>query len=380
MYDMKLAEQLLAEVPYRMAAFEEFDSLDYPIWKRIKGHDNEPTAYRSYNNLKIMCHREEGLSVTPEVLVTEEEMALADRMDYGPSKKHRRLVEAFANSGSRIEVANGHDIQAPVVVQMTLNKDNPLLLDHHMLKVGKNSTVTVIYDYSNLEGSVYNAGLIQVMAEAGAKVHVVKIQNLIGESTHIHGGLAVIGRDAEVTYNSIDLGEGLIVSDFSAYLEEENSRIKTESIYLGESDTRLDLSFNTYHKGRRSVSDIIVNGALLDSARKVFRGNLYFAKGAKRAQGAEKEYVILLDDHVKADAIPALMCDEDDVQGEHAASAGQVDQQKLFYLMSRGLTEREAKQLIIMAAFAPVIEQLPVEGLKERIHDTVGEKLSKDLK
>lgn len=355
----------------RRQAYDKFQGMAYPVWQRIKVKNTEVPPYQPYNNMKILYEQQEGLTVKAEV----SEASSKDKA-YGPSNKHRLLTETFANTGTVVEVADGIHVTTPIVIQLPMNEDNPLLLDRHVVKVGKDASVTVVYDYSDEGNEAYSNGLLEIDSKEGADVHIVKIQNMGKDSTHIHGALSEIARDSQVRYNSIDLGGALTVTDYSTYLEEENGNTLVDSIYLGEGKSKLDLGYNIYHNGRRTHSDITVKGALLDECRKVFRGNLYFARGAKRAQGAEQEYVILLDERVKADAIPALLCDEDDVQGEHAASAGQVDSDKLFYLMSRGLTEKEAKQLIIMASFAPVIEQLPIEGLKERIHETVGKKLS----
>jgi Fe-S cluster assembly scaffold protein SufB len=114
----------------------------------------------------------------------------------------------------------------------------------------------------------------------------------------------------------------------------------------------------------------------MDESKKVFRGNLDFKTGAKRSKGIEEEYVILLDPNVKSDSLPALMCDEDDVQGEHAASAGQIDKNKLFYLMTRGLSEREAKKLIVEAQFKPIIDNIPIENLRNIINSEISRRLT----
>ena len=81
---------------------------------------------------------------------------------------------------------------------------------------------------------------------------------------------------------------------------------------------------------------------------------------------------------IRDSSIPALLCDEDDVEGEHAASAGQIDENRLFYLMSRGLDEREAKKLIIEASFRPVIEKIPLENLRKLISNEVDRRLIND--
>lgn len=386
MYDKTLLHQLMKENNIdetRQASYVEslklYQAKAFPVWKRLKVKDTSVPDYRAYNNQKLMYHQQDGLRVTPSASQSSDLNQLFGNKAYGPSVKHRQLTELFANTGSHIEVDQGVVVDEPVILQMTMNADNPLLLDRHTISVGDEASLTVVIDYKDDGSPVYQNSLLNVVAGRNAKVHIVKIQNLSAYSTHIFGGLSVLARGAEVKFNSVDLGAAITATDYSSYLEDENASTEVDSIYLGDGQAKLDIGYNIYHKGRRTNSDIQVKGALLDQSRKVFRGNLYFAKGAKRSTGAEQEYVILLDKRVRADAIPALLCDEDDVQGEHAASAGQVDANKLFYLMSRGLSEKEAKELIIMASFAPVIEQLPIEGLKERIHTTVGNKLTQDL-
>ena len=92
--------------------------------------------------------------------------------------------------------------------------------------------------------------------------------------------------------------------------------------------------------------------------------------------GREKEVVTLLDEKVKSDSIPALMCSEDDVIGEHAASVGQLDQDKIFYLMSRGLTLEAAKKLVIKASFEEVLSTISDETLKADIETSLDRRLS----
>ena len=386
MYDKNLVDTMALDMgitgyekDFRIKAFHDFDALDNPAWHRIRVKDLTTPDYRVYNNQKVLFHKVEGLKVQPFPREVEDlSSALKDKA-YGASKKHVKQVEAFANSGTTIVVEAKVVVDEPIIIQMNLTEENPLLIDKHTVWVKEAAAVTVVLDYTDVGLSSYHNGLLRVVAEQGAEVKVVKLQNLGGKSSHIFGTLIVQNRDSQVEYSAIDLGEGLTVTDVSTYLQEENANLVTKSIYLGDGFAKQDIGYNTYHNGRRTFSDIAVKGALLDDARKVFRGNLYFARGAKKSKGSEEEYVILLSDRVKADAIPALMCDEDDVQGEHAASAGQVDANKLFYLMSRGLTEKESKELIIMAAFAPVIEGLPIEGLKLRVHEEIGKKLEEEL-
>ncbi|MDF1616730.1 Fe-S cluster assembly protein SufD [Petrocella sp. FN5] len=360
----------------RRRSFERYEKEIYPIWQRLKIKKTTLPDYQKYNNQKTLMYRQEGLHVVPihsqEVLFPSELL----EKSYGPSIKHRTLTEAFSNTGTYISVDESIEITEPIIIQMSLDQNNPLLLDHHVIHAMKDSHVVVVLDYRDENVDGFHNGVLNIIAEEGADIQVIKLQNFSKRSTHIFSGLALVKRDGKVTFNSIDLGSTLAVTDFSTYLQEDNSEGIVESIYLGDGKIKMDLSYNMYHEGRRSESNILVKGALLHEAHKVFRGNLFFNKGAKRASGSEQEYVILLNDTVKSDSIPALMCQEDDVQGEHAASAGQVDENKLFYLMSRGLTEKEAKQLMIMASFAPVIDQIPIEGLQEMLEKEISTRLS----
>jgi len=360
----------------RRLSFERYEKEKYPIWQRLKIENTTLPDYQKYNNQKTLMYRQDGLHVAP---IHSQEVFFSDDLldkDYGPSVKHRTLTEAFSNTGTYIRVAEGVKIMEPIIIQLPLDQENPILLDHHVIHAMKGSHVVVVLDYRDHQVDGFHNGVMNIIVEAGADVQVIKLQNFSKRSTHIFSGLALVKRDGKVTFNSIDLGSRLAVTDFSTYLQEENSAGVVESIYLGDGKSKMDLSYNMYHEGRRSESNILVKGALLHEAHKVFRGNLFFNKGAKKAIGSEQEYVILLNDTVKSDSIPALMCQEDDVQGEHAASAGQVDENKLFYLMSRGLTEKEAKQLIIMASFTPVIDQIPIEGLQEMLEKEISIRLS----
>ncbi|MNV83713.1 FeS cluster assembly protein SufD [compost metagenome] len=125
----------------------------------------------------------------------------------------------------------------------------------------------------------------------------------------------------------------------------------------------------------RTKSDIETRGVLKDTSKKIFRGTLDFKKGATRSNGAEGEHVILLSPSVKSDSIPLLLCGEDDVTGAHAASVGKIDENKLFYLMSRGFNEKEAKKLIIEGSFSDIIDEIPLIELREEILDNIQRRL-----
>ena len=127
------------------------------------------------------------------------------------------------------------------------------------------------------------------------------------------------------------------------------------------------MNYVVTHRGIRSNSQITTRGALKGEASKVFRGTIDFKRGASKSKGAEDEYCMILSPKVKAKALPLLLCDEDDVSGEHAAASGKIDENKLFYLMSRGLDYNDARRVIIEGAFNPIIDKIVDESTRNEI-------------
>ena len=224
----------------------------------------------------------------------------------------------------------------------------------------------------------FHNGLTLVYAKEDAIVNIIKLQRMNDISRSFDSNIAFVEGRGKVNWISVEIGSSISGSNYSTFLEGEVSESNLSSIYLGDGTRKMDLEYSMIHQGPRSISNIESKGVLKDYSKKVFRGNLDFKRGARHSKGAEEEYVILLDPTVKSDSIPALLCEEDDVEGEHAASAGQIDENRLFYLMSRGLSEREAKKLIIEASFRPIIDRIPLEDLRELISLEVERRLIND--
>ena len=116
-------------------------------------------------------------------------------------------------------------------------------------------------------------------------------------------------------------------------------------------------------------------GVLLDNSKKEYKGTIDFKKGSKDSEGNENESVILLSEDAKNVSIPILLCNEDDVRGSHAASAGRIDDKKMFYLKSRGFSEIEAKKIIIKASFSKIIEKIGDVKLQNRIFEEIDRRI-----
>lgn len=362
---------------------ERFSDIEYPKWKRVGELQKKDLIQENFDKKMleieynetiihqgVRIHQLRGRDADiDEVFYIPYESTLErfKAYPYGTHEKYITEADGFFDQGVIVNVPKNVSVEEPVFFRYDAGKGNGFI-DQNLICVGEGANITVVFDYTSSGDEIgYHNGLIRVLAEANARVKIILLQTFAKGIDHIQNTVSVIGNYGHVEYVSFDLGANVIASDYSAHLVGEASESEVATAYIGNGHQRLDLGYNSTHYGRYSQSLIETKGALLDHARKVFRGNLKFERGSTKSSGEESEYVLLLDENVRSDALPALLCDEDDVSGEHAASAGQVDEDQLFYLMSRGFNLKEAKKLVIHGSFSPIIDRLGITSIQERV-------------
>jgi FeS assembly protein SufD len=358
-----------------------------PTWRHLKVNNFSIDNFKipniePYNKeyLKFIQGNVEKASILDTKTWIEEERDINSYLDikedFGVSKKFVQLAEKGFNSGVVIKVLENSEIVFPIRLGFILDSENPTVVDQNIIIAEKGSKVTVVIDYSTGDvNEAFHNGLTKVFAKENSEITVVKVQRMNDSSIHFDSNVAFVGREAKVNWVTIEMGSKINVTNYYSTLKEENASSDLHSAYLVDGNRIQDIYYTVNHFGRRSKSNMDIKGVIKDRARKVFRGNIDFKKGAVKAKGAQNEDVLLLDPTVKVDSIPMLLCEEEDVDGAHAASVGQMNEDKLFYLMSRGFNEKEAKKLVIEAKFSPIFDKVPVKELREFL----GEELKKRL-
>ncbi len=128
-------------------------------------------------------------------------------------------------------------------------------------------------------------------------------------------------------------------------------------------------------RGQKNVVNIDVQGALSENAKKHFKGTIDFKQGCKKSVGDENESCMLLSDTAKSISLPMLLCSEEDVEGNHSSSAGKIDEKELFYVMTRGFSQKDAMKLMVKAKFNKILENIPNQKLKEDILNEIDMRL-----
>ncbi|WP_446898964.1 Fe-S cluster assembly protein SufD [Clostridium sp. LBM24168] len=282
------------------------------------------------------------------------------------SKDFVRLAENGFNSGIFIKVPENKLVDSYIRLNFNLDNNNSTVIDNNIIVAEPNSRITLLIDYFTEDNNIkaFHNGLTKVFAKAGSEVNVIKIQRMNDLSTHFDSNMASVEFGAKVNWVTIEIGSGINITNYNSDLNGDHSNADIYSAYLVDGDRRQDIYYTTNHFGKQSNSNMIIEGVLKDRARKVFKGNIDFRRGSSKSKGSQAEEVLLLDPTVKTDSVPMLLCQEEDVDGQHAASVGKIDENQLFYLMSRGLNYSEAEKLVIEARFSPIFDRVPAEDLK----------------
>ena len=185
-----------------------------------------------------------------------------------------------------------------------------------------------------------------------------------------------VGKSARVDFISADVGRGNFSADVEIDLHGDDSAANLDAVYFGDGERKLDFNYVIRQRGKRTSATMNVRGALNERCDKIFRGTLDFQRGAKGSVGRELEEVIILSPGTRNRSVPLMLAAEDEVDGHHAVSVGRLDEEKIFYLMSRGLDKSDAERLIIEAAFNPVVEKIPDENLRAELSDNLQRRLA----
>ena len=209
----------------------------------------------------------------------------------------------------------------------------------------------------------------RVLAKENSKLHLVKVQLFGKESIQLDDSQFIAKDNAEIAFSQIELGGHQLNSGLGVILEGYKSRFRSNLAYICRDFQNLDVNHIVYHCGKKSECSMKVDGSLLDKASKTYRGTIDFKNGCAASKGNEMEEVLLLSPDAVNKSIPVILCDEEDVEGEHGATIGRLSKDILFYMQSRGISEEEAEKILSRAKINAVADLIPDQEVKEKIYN-----------
>ena len=258
-----------------------------------------------------------------------------------------------------------------IILEYDFN-DNNYLASQINLDIENNNNYIIIFR-SKKESFLNTKVVINSNKNTSSNISII---NLLSDDSK---SFISIENDSNVNsktiVNYVELGGKLKVSNYYSMLNGEKAENYFNALYLGTEEDRIDMNYYLGNNNKNTIGNINVVGSLSGNSYKSFKGTIDFYEGSSKSIGEENENCILLSDTAISRSLPMLLCHEEDVVGAHGVSTGKIDEEKLFYLMSRGIDEKEAKRLIINANYNTVIDNIIDEKIKNTIKDKINKKI-----
>ena len=288
------------------------------------------------------------------------------KLEYGNGEILEENAQNEANSVLNIKTSRKGE---KVTIIYTFTDEETILVNNIEINTYKDADITIVYK-SKTDKPCFHNSVIRLNTSPEDKVNVNIVNMLNNNSMHFESMESSLEDNTNLKYTIIDLGGKVSATNYFADIIGKEAKNDLKTIYLGIENQIKDINYIAHLKGEKTEGYIDVQGVLNDEAKKNFKGTLDFKRGCKGAKGDENEFCMLLSPKAKSIALPMLLCTEDDVEGNHSTASGKVDEKSLFYIMSRGLNEKEAIKLIVRARFNKILERIKDEYLlKDIVHE-----------
>ncbi|WP_243290400.1 Fe-S cluster assembly protein SufD [Bacillus sp. FJAT-47783] len=287
------------------------------------------------------------------------------------------LHAAYMNGGIFVYVPKNVEVKTPLQAVFVHDDKDANLFNHVIVVAEDNSSVTYVENYistTTVEEAVFNL-VTEVIANTNAKVSYGAVDSLAENITTYVNRRGVAGRDARIEWALGLMNDGHTISENVTNLMGDGSFGDTKTVVVGRGSQKQNFTTKVVHFGKHSEGYILKHGVMKDSASSIFNGIGKIEHGASKSNAEQESRVLMLSEKARGDANPILLIDEDDVTAGHAASVGRVDPIQLYYLMSRGIPKAEAERLIIHGFLAPVVNNMPIEGVKNQLIEVIERKV-----
>lgn len=287
------------------------------------------------------------------------------------------LHTALWSGGVFLYVPKNTELAMPIQSLLWADQSGIGLLPHLLIVVEDNSTLTYVDNYVSKEGlqDVVHNGMTEIYVGAGANVQYATLHHYDAGVLDVSYRRAYVERDGRIEWIVGELNSGNTISDNSTVLKGDGSEGYVKSIAIGSGKQDSNITSNMYHHGKHTPSDILARAVMKDSASAIINSITKIESGASKADGQQTARVLMLNEKARGDTNPILLIDEHDVTAGHAATVGKINPLQIYYLMSRGISRKEAERMIILGFLNPLLEEIPLEGVVEQMMRVIERKL-----
>ncbi len=342
------------------------------------------------NSEVISTQRGESLAAKG-VIFTDLDAAAAEHTDLVerylydlvPTKRTRftALHAAFRTGGTFLYVPRDTKVDLPLQTLTYVDVDGAAVFPHTLIVVEPGAEVTFIERFASPDLSrAFSDAITEIHVGDGAHVRYAAIQDWGAGMTHLAIQRARTGRDADLRTLSLGFGADLARTETEVELAAPGGFSEQLGVFFADGDQHFDHRSSQEHVAPNCTSDLLYKGALRDRSRAVYSGWVYVRPGAQRTDAMQTSRNIVLSEHAKADAIPNLEIEANDVKCGHAASVGPVEEETLFYLESRGIAHDEAERLIVTGFFQEVLDRVQIDEVREGAEAAIEDELERGIR
>jgi len=294
--------------------------------------------------------------------------------------KFTALTAALAQDGVFLYVPKNVIIDQPLHSLYWGSGEFSTFINHIFVWLEEGAKATFIHESASPQNDhnsqILHTGIVEIHVGRNAKLNFVELQSWGKNVWSFTRERAEVLADGNLEWIFGAMGTHLTKNFSDINLVEQGAMGRMSGFYFTSGDQHLDHDTQQNHLDKNTTSDLLYKGALMDNSRSVWQGMIYVAPGAIGTDGYQANRNLILGKGARADSIPGLEILADDVRCTHGATVGKIDEDELFYLLSRGIPKNEAEQLIVMGFFAPILARIPFEGVQGRFLEAIREKMS----
>lgn len=367
----------------QQAAFGHARDTALPDWKRTR------LAGLDLDALQPAFGAVEIIAPAPSagVYIADLRTALAERPELlarfagtAVATKHNRftaLNTALAEDGIVVHVGRNVEVAEPIRVTYRIPEAGVAILPRTLVVAEANSRVTVIEEFTSdvLDGPALVIPVGEIFVGDGAQVQFMSLQTLSLHARLIAAQCAVLERDSTLTWLAGGVGADVQHTEMEVRLEGNGSNLHWLGFTYATGTQNMLWAPKVNHIGLNTTAQIDWKSAVADTGYAVFDGMIKIGKGAQGTNSDLRDNVLHLSPAARSDSIPGLEIDANEVKAGHGSTSGQVDEEQLFYLQARGLNRHDAMHMIVNGFFASIVEQIPVEEVRDRALELIASKL-----
>ncbi len=289
--------------------------------------------------------------------------------------KFAALHAAAWSGGTLLYVPRGVIIDEPL---HTLSVLHPGAADfgHILVVLEDGAEATLLSETTGGETAAgLHCGAIELIVGAGAKLRYVNLQNWGSGVWHFAQQKALVAREGKLQWTIGALGSRLAKVNQHVGLTGESAEAQVNGVMFTEGKQHLSYHTLQHHEAPNCKSDLLYKGGLQDQSRVVWRGMIKVDRDAQKTNGYQRNDNLMLSAEARADSIPGLEIEADDVRCTHGSTTGRVDDEMLFYAQCRGLTRQEATRMVVAGFFQQVFDRITIDSVREALGEAIGRRI-----